>query len=64
MMIELFQAEADLRRLRKETGEDYEVEIIASFKQEEEARDYRKKMIQKFRGIFGKDKLPGNKDEE
>lgn len=55
------RAEAQARRLIKQTGERFESEVRATFATKKEALDYETRLIQTFRRMHGKEKLPGNK---
>jgi hypothetical protein len=55
------RAEGQARNLRKSTGEFYDTQIRKTFPNKAAAREYETKTIEKFRGIYGQDKLPGNK---
>lgn len=54
------RAESQVRGLRREEGERYTSEIRKSFPDKASAREYETRMIEKYRGIYGKDTLPGN----
>jgi hypothetical protein len=57
------RAESQARQKRRETGDIYETEIRKTFSNKREALTYENRYIKKFRGLFGEDKLPGNKGE-
>lgn len=54
------RAEQQVRALRKETGEFFESRILRTFDSKRAARDYETRLIERFRGIYGDDALPGN----
>jgi len=52
--------ELEVKNLRKETGEEFETEIIADFSDEKEAQEFKKKLILE-RRVKDPNALPGNK---
>lgn len=55
------RAEAQARKLEKTTGEFYKTQIRQTFGNKADARQYETEVIQRYRRMFGDDKLPGNK---
>ena len=55
------RGEQQARRLTRETGDFYESEIRKTFPDKRSARDYERRLIERFRRMFGDDALPGNK---
>jgi len=55
------RAEEQVRRLQRETGDTYSSEIRKTFGSKAEARDYERRLIERFRRRYGEDALPGNK---
>ena len=55
------RAEAQARKLRKETGERFETQIRKTYKSKKEAHRVQHETIKRFRGIHGEQSLPGNK---
>ena len=55
------RAEQQARRLTRETGDTYTSEIRKTFSDKASARDYETRVIERFRRMYGQDKLPGNK---
>ncbi|MCA0370692.1 MAG: hypothetical protein LCH26_06285, partial [Proteobacteria bacterium] len=56
------RAEQQVRAKTRE-GNPCKSEIRKTFDSKQEARDYETKLIKRFRRMFGKDKLPGNKND-
>ena len=54
------RAEQQARSLTRETGDVYTTEIRRTFADKASAREYETRVIERFRRIFGDDKLPGN----
>jgi hypothetical protein len=57
------RAEEQARRLNLEAGQDFDTRIKKDFPTKREAYEYENRAIKRVRGIYGKDKLPGNKGE-
>lgn len=55
------RAEQQARKLHEQTGEKYETQIRRTFSSKKEAYEYENRLIERFRKIYGKDALPGNK---
>ena len=55
------RAEQQVRKLNREVGPGHSSEIRKTFPNKAEARAYETKLIERFRRMFGQDKLPGNK---
>jgi RHS repeat-associated protein len=55
------RGEAQVRALRKQTGQPFESEIRKNFLNKASALDYETRLIERFRSRFGDDTLPGNK---
>ena len=55
------RAEQQVRKLTREIGPGFESEIRKVFSNKAMAREYETKLIERFRRMFGKDSLPGNK---
>jgi hypothetical protein len=55
------RAEQQVRKLQKETGQQFESEIRHWFPSKKEAREYETWLIQSLRERYGKEMLPGNK---
>lgn len=54
------RAEQQARRLTRETGDVYNTEIRKTFPDKASAREYETRVIERFRSMYGEDKLPGN----
>ncbi len=54
------QAEQQARRLTRETGDVYTSQIRKTFPDKASAREYETRVIERFRSMYGEDKLPGN----
>ena len=55
------QAEQQVRKLLRETGQNYASEICKTFEDKASAREYETNLIERFRQIYGQGTLPGNK---
>lgn len=55
------RAEQQVRRLQRETGEEFRSDIRRTFPDKASARDYETRLIERFRRMYGEDTLPGNK---
>jgi hypothetical protein len=55
------RAEQQARRLQRETGERYSTRVRKDFGNKSDGRSYETKVIERYRRMFGNDKLPGNK---
>lgn len=55
------RAEAQKRQLEKSTGQQFKTKVHRTFDTKSAARDYETALIIRYRRIFGKDTLPGNK---
>ena len=55
------RAEQQARKLLRETGDTYTTQIRKTFPDKRSAREYETRVIERFRRMFGQDKLPGNK---
>lgn len=55
------RAQAQTKRLEKQTGERFRSEIRETFSTKAEALEYETRLIKTFRRMQGEDKLPGNK---
>lgn len=55
------RAEQQARRLTRETGDAYTTQIRKKFLDKASARGYETALIERFRRMFGKDTLPGNR---
>jgi len=55
------RAEQQARRLTRETGDTYTTEIRKFFPNKASAREYETRLIERFRRLYGRDSLPGNK---
>ncbi len=55
------RAQQQVKKLRKETNENFKSEIRAQFPNKAEARQWETGTIERYRKLFGTDKLPGNK---
>ena len=57
------RAEQQVRQLIREKGPGFESEIRKTFGSKAEARDYERRLIERFRRRYGEDTLPGNKSD-
>lgn len=55
------RAEGQVRDLGRKTGQDHSSQIRKTFDNKADANSYETNFIQRFRRLFGFDKLPGNK---
>jgi hypothetical protein len=55
------RAEQQVRKLLRETGQNYASEICKTFEDKASAREYETNLIERFRQIYGQGALPGNK---
>lgn len=55
------RVEEQVRRLQRETGDTFSSEIRKTFGSKAEARDYERRLIERFQRMYGEDALPGNK---
>lgn len=55
------RGEQQVRQLMRETGLPYESEIRQWFSNKQSAREYERRLIERFRRMYGDDTLPGNK---
>jgi hypothetical protein len=55
------RAEKQARKLRRTTGNYYETQIRKVFPNKRLAREYEKRLIERYRRMFGERTLPGNK---
>jgi hypothetical protein len=55
------RAETQIADMRRQDKLGYDSEIRKTFPNKQAARDYETKLIQRYRRMFGPDKLPGNK---
>lgn len=55
------RAEQQARKLNREVGPGHETEIRKTFANKDAARNYETKLIDRYRRMYGADKLPGNK---
>lgn len=55
------RAESQVRKLNKTEGVGHSSEIRKTFKNKDAARAYETKLIERYRRMYGQDKLPGNK---
>jgi hypothetical protein len=55
------RAEKQVRALNRKDGPGYTSEIRKTFSDKDSARTYETNLIERFRSMYGQDKLPGNK---
>ncbi|WP_353961560.1 hypothetical protein [Pleionea litopenaei] len=56
------RAEQQVRKLQRETGEIYESKILKTFPNKKAAVEYQDRLRDRFRRMYGKDTLPGNRE--
>ena len=55
------RARAQANKLMKQTGQRFETDILKVFETKDAARTYETQLIERFRGMYGHNRLPGNK---
>jgi len=63
-LLEQFKnAETDVKAAEITTGKRYETEVLATFETRLTAKTWKIRLIERFRRMYGVDKLPGNEME-
>ncbi len=60
----LYEAERDIRKLMRETDRILESQVLKSFENYVDMTNWKNRLINKFKGMFGANLLLGNKEND